>query len=109
MQILPLNLQKFQVCFSVHFNLLINLLIIFSCSDYTSCTSGFVILGDENVKIASMVLGMEDTTEESMRERFQQLVSLYQRWIHAKNKSCREIFVCSGRVELPQPFSGLGK
>jgi hypothetical protein len=43
-------------------------------SDYNTCTSGFVILGGSEVRTASVVLDLDDVTEEAIRRKFSALV-----------------------------------
>jgi hypothetical protein len=43
-------------------------------SDYNTCTSGFVVLGRAEVRTASVVLDIDDVTEEAMRRKFSSLV-----------------------------------
>ncbi len=43
-------------------------------TDYNTCTSGFVILGGSEVRTASVVLDLDDVTEEAIRRKFSALV-----------------------------------
>ena len=45
-----------------------------SVADYNTCTSGFVLLGGNEVRTASVVLDVDDVTEEAIRRKFSSLV-----------------------------------